>query len=180
MTRRNRVRRVFILWRRRGLNQEAALKGGGNQFWVTTNGNNFDICVLEWCKLFGEDRGQHHWGKVVMRKSDFQQDLLSHIRMTPEQFEVYIKKMRQYRDKFVAHLDNEPVMYFPELRTARRSAAFLYRYLLQYEDDGGFFPESPASARDIYVSCLITGRRVYATSLQTAEEKSAAFKIVRP
>src|SRR5271165_4315169 len=32
-----------------------------SQFWVTANGNFLDHCVLEWCKLFGDERGEHYW-----------------------------------------------------------------------------------------------------------------------
>jgi hypothetical protein len=39
-------------------------------FWRTVNGNFIDVCVLEWCKLFGDkittraDRqNNHYWGR---------------------------------------------------------------------------------------------------------------------
>ena len=38
-------------------------------FWITLNGNFFDTCVLEWCKLFGEQRGKHFWKRIVGRCS---------------------------------------------------------------------------------------------------------------
>jgi hypothetical protein len=36
-----------------------------DQFWVIINGNFLDIAVLEWCKLFGDTRGKHYFGKVI-------------------------------------------------------------------------------------------------------------------
>jgi hypothetical protein len=38
-----------------------------DQFRVNANSNSLDICVLEWCKLFGEKRtrGKNHWLHVA-------------------------------------------------------------------------------------------------------------------
>ncbi len=47
-----------------------------DQFWVTINGNFMDICVIEWCKLFGDTRGKHYWGKVITEKDKFLTGLL--------------------------------------------------------------------------------------------------------
>ena len=176
MTRRNRVRRLFILcnhflrnlafyragWRRGGVHQQPTLRRKESQFWVSVNGNFIDICVLEWCKLFGDVKGKHHWSKVVTRQAEFEQQLLQRLRMTPDQFKAYINEMRRYRDKFVAHLDDEPIMYLPRLRPAKGSVAFLYHYLLANENDGDFFPENPPPAWRMYLLWVNTGRYVYA------------------
>jgi hypothetical protein len=37
-------------------------------FWRQANGNFLDICVLEWCKLFGDKKGKHHWSRVGLRR----------------------------------------------------------------------------------------------------------------
>jgi hypothetical protein len=34
-----------------------------DQFWISLNNNFIDISVLEWCKLFGDYKGKHHWKK---------------------------------------------------------------------------------------------------------------------
>lgn len=101
-----------------------------DQFWVNANGNFLDICVLEWCKLFGESRGQHNWRKVVTDQTKFSAALLHAVGRTEAEFEVYIVEMRTYRDKFVAHLDSEKIMNIPKLRMARKSVSFFYGYLL--------------------------------------------------
>ncbi|WP_424318912.1 hypothetical protein [Candidatus Methylomirabilis sp.] len=46
------------------------------QFLVNANGNFLDICVLEWCKLFGDSRAQHHWKKVTSDPDKFFRDTL--------------------------------------------------------------------------------------------------------
>ncbi len=34
-------------------------------FWRAANNNFIDMCVLEWCKLFADMQGKHHWSKIV-------------------------------------------------------------------------------------------------------------------
>lgn len=132
------------------------------QFWVNANGNFLDHCVLEWCKLFGDPRGKHHWGKVVTDKDAFFAGLLKTMKLTEAQFVTYTGEMRTYRDKFVAHLDLDEVMQIPRLRLARKSVAYLHDYVLAHEDDGGFFPEAPPKASRYYTLYANEGKRVYA------------------
>lgn len=101
MQRRDRVRRALILcshclrniafyrvgWRRRECRRR-------DQFWLTVNGNFLDHAVLEWCKLFAESSGKHHWSKVVSKPVEFKRDLLKRLRLTAEEFEAYTKEMR--------------------------------------------------------------------------------------
>lgn len=132
------------------------------QFWVTANGNFLDHCVLEWCKLFGEPRGKHHWRKVVTDHNAFFHGLLNALRLTDAQFKAYIDEMRTYRGKFVAHLDLDEIMQIPRLTRARKSVAYLYDYVLAHEDDGGFFPEAPPNAARFYTQYANEAKGVYA------------------
>jgi hypothetical protein len=168
MQRRDRVRRALILcshclrniafyrvgWRRRECRRR-------DQFWLTVNGNFLDHAVLEWCKLFADRKGQHHWRKVVSKPIEFERDLLNRMKLNSDEFEAYTSEMRAYRNKFVAHLDAEPIMQIPRLRLARMSVAFLYDYLLTNEDDGGFFPERPFKAYRYYLLHMNVGRAEY-------------------
>lgn len=168
MQRRDRVRRSLILcshclrniafyrvgWRR----SESKRR---DQFWVTVNGNFLDHAVLEWCKVFADRKGRHHWSVVVSNPVQFERDLLKRLQLSAQDFATYIIEMRAYRDKFIAHLDAEPVMQIPRLRMARRSVAFLYDHLLNQEDDGGFFPERPFAARRYYLLHINLGRAEY-------------------
>ncbi|HKI44605.1 MAG TPA: hypothetical protein VKA08_04635, partial [Balneolales bacterium] len=38
------------------------------EFWITVNGNFYDICVLEWCKLFADKNDKHCWLKLIEDK----------------------------------------------------------------------------------------------------------------
>lgn len=102
------------------------VSGSLSQFYLTINGNFIDIAILEWCKLFADARGKHHWAKLVEDPS-FINFLIAEIGLTSEEFEEYIKVMRRYRDKFIAHLDEDPEMYIPHLDTALKSVLFLHK-----------------------------------------------------
>ena len=45
-------------------------------FWVTVNGNVLDHCVLEFCNIFADEKGKHHWRKVVTDQGAFEAGLL--------------------------------------------------------------------------------------------------------
>jgi len=169
MTRRKRVRRVLILcchflrnlaFYRAGWDGRAPVRT--EQFWVTANGNFLDHCVLEWCKLFADRRGKHHWRKVVTDHDAFFAGLLEALKLTEAEFDGYIEEMRKYRDKFVAHLDLDEIMHIPRLRLARKTAAYLHDYVLVHEDDGDFFPEAPPKAARFYTVYANEGKGVYA------------------
>jgi len=63
--------------------------------------------VLEWCKLLGDEKDKHFWRNVVTDQRAFEANLLANLAMTASDFVDLAKKMRRYRDKFVAHLDSE-------------------------------------------------------------------------
>ncbi len=168
MTRRQLLRRVGILcchFLRNLAFYKAGWRKGElifkDQFWVNANGNFLDICVLEWCKLFGDKRGKQHWRKVITNQDSFFDGLLQAVKLTEAEFEAYIQEMRAYRDKFVAHLDAEEVMHPPKLRAARKSVAFLYDYLLSNEEEDACFHDAPPKASQFYENFACQGKRVY-------------------
>jgi len=92
-------------------------------FWVNANGNFLDVAVLEWCKVFVEKDGRHHWKKVIPDPNDFLVNMLAAAEITEETFNEERRCLRKYRNKFVAHLDQLAVMGVdPELtlRNARK------------------------------------------------------------
>lgn len=168
MTRKQRLRRAGIL-SCHCLRNLAFYKAGWqdgklifkDQFWVNANGNFLKICVMEWCKLFGDVSGAHYWAKVISQPKDFFNGLLQGINITETEFNAYIKEMRTYRDKFIAHLDSDMIMHIPKLDVARKSAAYLYDYLLAKEDEGDFFLDAPSKASTFYQRFLKEGKSVY-------------------
>ena len=168
MTRKQRLRRVGILCCH-FLRNLAFYKAGwrknklifNEQFWVNTNGNFLDICILEWCKLFGEKKGQHYWQKVITDQPAFLAQLLHAVGLTEVEFNIYIEEMRTYRDKFVAHLDSEEIMSIPKLKVARKSTSFLYSYLLAHEEEDNCFYDAPPKASQFYKRFRLQGRKIY-------------------
>jgi hypothetical protein len=157
LTPQERIRRVALLcthcfrnfafyragWK--GVNQQA-----NTQFLKTANSGFIDIGYLEWSKLFADYKGNHHWTKVIENHQLFQTELLNFLRITPEEFRFYIQAVRTYRDKFIAHLDDERVMHPPKTKVARNSAAFLYDYLRTHPEAGKSLQDAKLTAREYY------------------------------
>ena len=168
MTRRDRLRRAGILcchclrniafyrsW------YKAGKPFSDTQFWVNANGNFLDVAVLEWCKLFADAKGKHHYSKVVADPAAFTQALLAAVGLTSDEFATYVDSMRAYRDKFVAHLDELPTMHIPNLRVAKKSTKLLYEMLLAQEVGTDTFQDAPASASEFYKHFLVQGQAAY-------------------
>ncbi len=100
-----------------------------NDFWVTVQGNFIDISVLEWLKLFGDHNDKHHWKKVVDDREAFKTEMLNKCSITEDELVNCRKSFKEYRDKFVAHLDYEETMYIPELNIALAVVKYYYCYV---------------------------------------------------
>jgi hypothetical protein len=131
------------------------------EFWKAVNGNFIDICVLEWCKLLGDSHGKHHWEKAVSDTSAFKAGLLQDLGMTEAEFNAYIAEMRSYRDRYVAHLDEDESFHIPKLDIAKKSVVYLYNYLLKREDQGGYFRDAPRDVSRFYEDAFNEGLSVY-------------------
>jgi hypothetical protein len=101
------------------------------------NGNFLDVCVLEWCKLFGSKKDPHCWRKFVSDPNGFKADLLRHLSLDEAEFEKYVQDVLLYRDKFIAHLDSEPVMNIPNLDTVEESTYFYLKHVVTNEAQTG-------------------------------------------
>jgi len=168
MTRRQYLRRIAILclhclrniaYYRAGWSRGSLVLR--SQFWVAVNGNFLDICVLEWCKLFGDSRGKHYWRKGISDPTVFIDGLLQRLGMTEDKLNSYVVEMRTYRDKYVAHLDSDEKFSIPRLDIAKRSVLYLYNYLVNREDQGGYFVDGPRDASRFYEDALKEGQTVY-------------------
>ena len=113
-------------------------------FWRQVNGNFFDMAVLDWCKLFGDQKetprkrlGKHHWRRVVSDPKGFEARLLAQLETDAERFAALITKMRDYRDTFVAHLGNGLTVNRPEFEAARVAVTCYYRHIVEIEAEPG-------------------------------------------
>jgi hypothetical protein len=100
-------------------------------FWREVHANFIDICVLDWCKLFSDRNGKHHWRRVVKGRDSFEADLFTKLGITAAQFAGLIEQTDHYRDKFVAHLDGERIMRPPPLDVSKAAVAFLHERLVR-------------------------------------------------
>jgi hypothetical protein len=112
-------------------------------FWREAHVNFIDICVLDWCKLFvdrtkgkrrkgrkGEqDWGEHHWRRVVNEPDRFGEDLCTTLGVTAAQFDDLIAKVKDYRNTFVAHRDEDRMAHLPMLELPKKAIAFLHERL---------------------------------------------------
>lgn len=136
------------------------------QFWRTVSGNFIDVAILEWCKLFGDEPGkasaQHGWEKVVAHPKKFRAKMLRAIKTTEDEFEELRKALRKYRDKFIAHLDNDDEGHIAALDLAQRAVWFLHVYVCAFADKEGlqfqrgdiqaYFDAHSEEARIVYSS----------------------------
>jgi len=112
---------------------DGATLANSTDYWKTTSGNCFDLCVLEWCKLFGGPREEHAWPRVVSDPKTFETGLYAAVALSPTDFEAYRLKTREYRDTFVAHLDLEMVAYLPLLDPAWASVRYYHAHVISHE-----------------------------------------------
>jgi hypothetical protein len=132
----DRIRRACILccscvrnmaYHRAGEESKSSWKK--EDFWRNINSNFIDVAIMDWCKLFADPKGKHFWSKVVQNKEVFLENLLNEIGITEAEFSDHINKMKYYRDKFLAHLDEEMVMHIPTMEISIKSAVFLFSIL---------------------------------------------------
>lgn len=121
-----------------------------SEFFITSNSNFIDVAYLEWYKLFADQKGNHHWKKVITTDSSFESKLLAALKISQENWMAYIRAVQKYRDKFIAHLDDERVMHPPRTKIARNSAAFLYDYLRQEPEASKSLYEANLNSRQYY------------------------------
>jgi hypothetical protein len=181
---RDRMRRVVLVccafarnaaFYRAGWNEQArpllAAQHPEASFWRQVNSNFFDVAVLDWCKLFGDPKstpphrlGKHHWRRVLSDPDEFERQLLARLRVDEPSFGALIETMRCYRDKFVAHLDNDLRINIPELDLAYEAVAFYHCHIVQLEAAPGELaglPDVNQFARG-YTQCSAEAIRVYA------------------
>ena len=136
MTRQERIRRVAWLcihftrnlaFYRAIRDLELGKKEG--DFWITMEGNCLDIAVLEWCKLFGEKTGEHSWHKMARDRDSFRASLLSDLSIKQSEWDAAWSKIREYRNKFVAHLDSEHMMHPPDMKLAQGMVKFYFEQM---------------------------------------------------
>jgi hypothetical protein len=139
-------------------------------FWREAHGRFFDACVLEWCKLFADYNGEHHWRRVVAEPKRFKADLCTKLGVTTAEFDDLIAEVKSYRDKFVAHLDEERTMRFPMLEQPMKAVEFLFERLAReahsLEDwQRGGLPTTAEQWDSVFTRAFREAQSVYAEAI---------------
>lgn len=144
---------------------------GGWDFWMTLSNNSLDMTVLEWCKLFADPKDKHHWRKIASEPDVFEATLMADVNANAETFGDYLKSMRRYRDKFVAHLDSDVVMEIPLMDIAVRSVRCYHAHLVANEASEGELKgllSSPAALNTYFADETRTATLAYDRALPPA------------
>ncbi len=105
-------------------------RGIDDQWWITVQNNFLDICTLDWCKVFADNKGKHSWQKVLPR-NEFDALVLNPSGLSAAEVELLAGKVRKYRDKHLAHLDNLTTgLTYPQLAEITTTASHLFDALI--------------------------------------------------
>lgn len=98
--------------------------------WLTVTGDLLDICVLEWCKLFGNRNGKYHWKQVTLDPTSFLSALLNTHHLSQKELDAIYGEIKRYRDDFVAHTEESEITQVPAMSTPYLLVSFLYERTL--------------------------------------------------
>ena len=99
------------------------------------NSNFLDMAVIEWYKLIGHKNSKYHWEKLLNDNVSFKEKLYNIPELNSLSYDQYITKMKDYRDKFVAHLDYIRKMDIPYLEAAHASIQLYHREIVEIHAD---------------------------------------------
>jgi hypothetical protein len=168
MNRYKRLRRVTLLcchfarnfaYYKAGLDSAKLTKQ--DEFWATVNSNFLDICVIEWCKLFGDHSDKHHWKNIAGDESLFMSSMFTELRITQVIFNNCWRSIRHYRDKYLDHLDSDEVMRIPELNIAWFTVNFYHSYVVKICDSTNVLQGIPADLESYYRKCYSDAEKTY-------------------
>ena len=127
------------------------------QFAIQACNNFLDMVFLDWCKLFWDRKGQHHFTKILPDPEGFRGDLLGAVKMNAGKFEGVAKSVAHYRDKALAHADVFDTIDIPKLDAILESTLQLYEALrAQYGEEPE--PRAPHDLRATLLSEEDVGR----------------------
>jgi len=129
-------------------------------FWLTVHGNFVDVCVLEWCKLFGNRNGKYHWQNVTLNPQEFRRQLLNMHGIDEAQLEKLWNEVKDYRDDFVAHLEEDEATAIPNLNVPYLLTTFYFRALQSDFPDLQLTSTLPQYFDRYYDGCLKQAQEV--------------------
>lgn len=106
-------------------------------FWIMTINLLGDAATIEWSKVFGSWDEDTHWTKVVAKDEHdaIRLALLTELKLTQKEWEVYRDSIVDYRNQLVAHHDLDAgVGKHPHYDHALVAAYFMFDRLRAYAD----------------------------------------------
>jgi hypothetical protein len=100
-----------------------------SQFAIAASNNFLDFVYLDWCKLFWEKSGKHHFKRILPDPAGFTSDLLKALGKDGAAFDAFAKSVAHYRDKEIAHADVYETIDIPALDVIIDSTIKLYESL---------------------------------------------------
>jgi len=91
--------------------------------------NAIDLAVLDWCHLFGSDKDNLHWKRIVSDIDSFRTGLFR--KVDEKKWKSYREAVMNYRNKDVAHIEVRPVSNVPNMTLALEATVFYYEYVRQ-------------------------------------------------
>jgi hypothetical protein len=109
---------------------------------------------------------------VIESPDRFETGLYPALCITDGEFAELVEKIKHYRDKFVAHLDEERTMLLPALEKAKSAIAFLHARLVQQAGGSGDWSGLPTSPEELdhgFAQAAREARSVYAEAVSRFE-----------
>jgi len=139
-------------------------------YWILIFNNFFDIAILDWCKVFGSESEPTHWKNIVDDPSSFRQGLLSALGIDQSNWETYWKDVKDYRDKYLAHHQNDPSRtHYPNLDIAVNSSFYFYKWLIN-KLKIKHFDFDPYDLKEYYESFISQASKFVEVSYQSTKK----------
>lgn len=127
-------------------------------YWILVFNNFLDIAVLEWCKAFGSKGETTHWSNHVENPEVFRDGLLEYLAITNEDWRMYWKSIKSYRDQVVAHHETPSrVTHYPDFGYALQACFYYYGILINQLRTFRVF-DYPDSLEDYFERSLAQAR----------------------
>lgn len=88
------------------------------------------VASLSWCKVFGADKEEHHWKKLISENihTEFRQNLLTELRISDVEFQEVRNKIKNFRDNYVSHKEDfSEEIKIPDFTHALKACEVLYK-----------------------------------------------------
>lgn len=119
--------------------QGVITKDTESDFWKTTQHSFALLVVLDWYKLFIDTSSSLHWANFLVDPNDFGRRIVNVVHMSEAELHEMILDTKTYRDKYVAHADEDVPIVQLDFERMRLIAGFLLDFLICKE--GKFWSE---------------------------------------